>query len=170
MRTILPKFIPRAQLGAYWLFIALVLLIGLLSIKGTALRLWSFQVMPRENLGMVIGAVLVASILAASGAAFRRFGWRRALEILPLLVAVYVVSEYLSVVEERLHFITFGFLGAASVNAFGLAWGAVASLVVSVWDEWLQHILPDRVGDWRDVRFNIMASALGYWAAFRLRP
>ncbi len=169
MRRVLPSLIPPTKLRAYWLFVVLVLLIGLLSVKGTALRLWTLETVPRQNLGLVIGTALVLSILVAAWFGLRRFGWRRAFEILPLLAGVYIVNESLSAAEERLHFITFGFLGAASVNAFGVLWGCLASASTAAWDEWLQYILPDRVGDWRDVRFNLIASALGIWTAARLR-
>ena len=166
---LLPSLIPPARLRAYWMFVVLVALIGLLSIKGTELRRWAFGVMPRDALGIAIAAALTLSILAASAVAYRRFGWRRTLEILPLLVGVYIINEQLSVAEERLHFVTFGFLGAAAMNAFGVVWGMVAAGAGSFGDEGLQYLLPDRVGDWRDVRFNLIASGLGLWAAARLR-
>ena len=57
----------------------------------------------------------------------------------------------------------------AAMSAFGVVWGVLAAAAVSLWDEGLQYLLPDRVGDWRDVRFNLIASGLGLWAAARLR-
>ena len=79
-----------------------------------------------------------------------------------------VVPWFLPTVEERLHFIVFGVLGFLSETNFGLKRSLVICLFVGGLDEILQWVLPDRVGDLRDVGFNWLASIGGCFLSYYL--
>lgn len=69
-----------------------------------------------------------------------------------------IVPMLLERVEERLHFLTFGIFGALSILLFSPRLAFIVCLLGSAGDEVLQFYLPDRVGDWRDVAMNSLAS------------
>jgi VanZ family protein len=55
----------------------------------------------------------------------------------------------------------FGVFGCLSVARFGLWRGILVCATVGVLDEGLQWYLPDRVGDLRDVAWNLLAGGGG---------
>ena len=67
------------------------------------------------------------------------------------------VPLMLPTVEERLHFIVFGLFGYMSVPNWGAFKAVYICKLTGMLDEILQWMLPDRVGDWRDVWFNWIA-------------
>lgn len=69
-----------------------------------------------------------------------------------------ILPFFLDRVEERLHFLTFGFYGALSMFLFKPKLAILLCLLLSGGDELLQLYLSDRVGDWRDVAMNALAS------------
>ena len=69
-----------------------------------------------------------------------------------------IVPLLLERVEERMHFLTFGLFGALSMALFAPRYAFIICLLGAGGDELLQFYLPDRVGDWRDVAFNALAS------------
>ena len=50
-------------------------------------------------------------------------------------------------------------VGAADYDL--LPWAIISVLALAMGDELLQHFLPSRVGDWRDVGFNALAASGG---------
>jgi VanZ family protein len=77
-----------------------------------------------------------------------------------VLLFVSIIS-YLPRSEERLHFFTFGLFGFLSKRLLP-TWLAIVSIITwSGGDELFQAWLPDRVGDWRDVGMNVVASIIG---------
>lgn len=70
--------------------------------------------------------------------------------------------------EERLHFVEYGILGILAFKAFGKGFKKVMIailfvLLIGTLDEIIQFILPNRVGDIRDVIFNAIGGSLGVW-------
>ncbi len=73
-------------------------------------------------------------------------------------VVFLVLPLFLERVEERLHFLTFGLFGAFSMLLFKPRYALMMCILFSGADELLQFFLADRVGDWRDVGMNCLAS------------
>ncbi len=74
------------------------------------------------------------------------------------LIPLYVIFPMsLPIVEERLHFILFGAFGFVSLRLWRLLPGLLVCCLAAGGDELLQWFLPSRVGDWRDVGFNLLA-------------
>lgn len=143
--------------------------IPLLSIYGRLLQRWVVV-----NLGYNLTAWLIfIAIATALGGLFRHLyktGRKSALLhmfwVLPLFLGA---PLSLGMVEERLHFLVFGAFGALSMALFRPRVAFMLCLAVAAGDEFLQYFLPDRVGDWRDVAMNSIASvaaALFVLAAF----
>jgi VanZ family protein len=78
--------------------------------------------------------------------------------VLWVAVVFLLLPLFLERVEERLHFLTFGLFGALSMLLFRPRYAFMMSVVFSGADELLQYFLTDRVGDWRDVGMNSLAS------------
>lgn len=147
-------FLPLA-----WLL--LLASVPLLSLYGRDLQLLIAQYSSSRQLGWVIGAMLLLLSLAAL--AFVRHhrpasAWRHALWIVPLFV---IAPWFISIVEERVHFILFGLFGFFTLLLFPARLAYALCLLLGVADEGLQWALPDRVGDWRDVALNLLAAWAG---------
>lgn len=85
-----------------------------------------------------------------------------------LLCAVAYYGSTLAVAEERLHLIIFGLLGYSLAHDFRAAPFPARiyrpfciALLIAGFDELLQHFLPYRVGDVRDVLFGAVGTLMG---------
>ena len=78
-----------------------------------------------------------------------------------ILVSFIMIQLWIEIPAERFHFFLFGILGFLNASIFGLLGGGLVTLVASAADEGLQHLLPHRVGEWRDVGINILACGIG---------
>ena len=76
---------------------------------------------------------------------------------LALFLVVFLVENNV----ERLHFIIFGLFGFFSARLFTPPFAASFCLLMGAGDELLQYFLPSRVGDLRDVGFNLIAATFG---------
>ena len=76
---------------------------------------------------------------------------------LALFLVVFLVENNV----ERLHFIIFGLFGFFSARLFTPPYAASFCLLMGAGDELLQYFLPSRVGDLRDVGFNLIAATFG---------
>jgi hypothetical protein len=117
---------------------------------------------------MVISALLVlaiASWLVWSARHLPRT-WSFALAGTALLVVVMTFN--MNRPEEKLHLLLFGVWGFLTLRLFGLGYALLICLSVAGLDEGLQHLVPDRVADWRDVGMNAASAVAGVvlgWAA-----
>lgn len=129
--------------------------------------------------------LFLVCVVACVGALIAADLWRRrpgprelsAYALALLLYAVTLADNHLyQAIEERLHLIEYGVLGwlvwrawrardgaqAAGPGIFAL--DAALSLVivcfVGMVDEGIQHFLPSRVGDWRDVALDALSGLL----------
>ena len=142
----------------------LLALIACLSVYGRTLQAESKQWLSGNGMAVAfVAATLLLCVLAMRWALKnhgRKIFWHL-LWLIPLFV-IYPLN--LHIVEERLHFILFGGLGFITLLLWrplpGLLWCCLAA----GGDELLQWFLPSRVGDWRDVGFNLLACLGG--AAF----
>ncbi len=88
----------------------------------------------------------------------RNHGFSRLWHLLWFIPLFIILPYYIPIVEERLHFIVFGLYGYLSMLVLPRFTAYIACLLLGAGDELLQWALPDRVGDWRDVQFNLLAA------------
>ena len=139
-----------------WMMI--LLFIPLLSANGRFLQNWVVTV-----LGYPLAAAMIFVALAAvvGGALWLL---HKQGQVLPVKHLVWMLPLFLFAplffhrVEERLHFLVFGVFGALSMLVYQPRRAFAFCLAVAFGDELLQYYLPDRVGDWRDVAMNSVAS------------
>lgn len=139
-------------------WLATLLILPLLSIYGRPLQYWV-----ADNIGYRVAAWIIGLSLLLAIGAILLWLWRSH-KTLPLIHLSWFLPLFLVLplalerVEERVHFLTFGAVGMLSFMLFAPRLALAICLIVSSGDELLQHFLPDRVGDWRDVGFNVLAS------------
>lgn len=138
-----------------------LLLIPLLSVYGRRL-----QYLVRDNFTSTQLAIVFFTLsILLLGLLFRHAVKSQRQNLLLHVIWTAVVFLLLpfafSNVEERLHFIVFGVFGFFSVKIFGATIAVLVISVVSGLDECLQWLLPDRVGDLRDVGINWLAGIAG---------
>lgn len=146
----------KRLIGIFWLLTVAMIL--LLSVFGRSLQFWV-----AETIGYGLAAwILGISMLVMIGLPVSRIlidnerpPWMHLVWFIPLfLIAPFLLER----VEERMHFLTFGLFGALSMALFAPRYALIICLLGAAGDELLQFYLPDRVGDWRDVAFNALAS------------
>lgn len=151
-----------------WLFTVSGII--MLSAFGRPLQQWVFANLGKGAAAWAIGLILVVLGVAAIHWLIRSCGrdrWRSIVAIAaPMLVGLMVIITQLPQVEERLHFATFGIFGFATARIAPFPLAIVISLAGAAGDELFQAWLPDRVGDWRDVAMNTVASSIGLAAAW----
>jgi len=117
---------------------------------------------------LAAGAAVVIAVVR------RRPGWREGVVLLVAAAIYSLLLPSLDRVEERLHFLQYGIIGALVYSALDHRWvrprrrsdliaGACAIAIVLAigWiDEGIQHLLPSRYYDLRDVLFNFCAGTL----------
>jgi VanZ family protein len=102
-------------------------------------------------------------------------GWSVFLKVLLPIATIALISINLHIPEEQIHFLQYGLLGAmvmstARNQSMVLMLKLTAfTLAIGVIDELIQWMLPNRVGDPRDVAFNAIAGILGLWIGHSLR-
>ncbi|HEC05743.1 MAG TPA: VanZ family protein [Thiolapillus brandeum] len=149
-----------------YIWLLLAVLIPLLSVYGRSLQRVVKTAMPAGGLALFF-VTLSLLLLAALTAWFRAQGRSGQIWHLAWLIPLFLLLPLtLPLVEERLHFVVFGGFGFFSMLLFSPPVAVLVSLAASGLDEALQWALPDRVGDWRDVGFNVIASLGGATAAF----
>lgn len=155
--------------GLLYSWSAILLSIPLLSVFGRPLQQW---VIPNLGYNLIAGLIFFALAAALAGLfqALYRSGDRSAFVHIAWVLPLFLVGPLLlGRVEERLHFLVFGLFGGASMFLYAPRAAFLLCLAVAAGDEVLQYYLPDRVGDWRDVAMNALASvaaALFVWLAF----
>ncbi|MDJ0834317.1 MAG: VanZ family protein [Gammaproteobacteria bacterium] len=143
-------------LAASW--VLLLISIALLSIFGRNLQYWVADTIGYTAAAWIIGILILACISAFLlwlNKNSYRIPWKHLFWFIPIFL---IMPLFLERVEERLHFLTFGLCGALAIMLFNPRLAFSICLVVSGADEVLQYYLPDRVGDWRDVLMNSIAS------------
>jgi VanZ family protein len=132
--------------------------IPLLSINGRALQGYISSNYSSRQLAFLLGSILVLLSLKAVLLQIKNHGVNRLWHLLWFLPLFIVLPYYMPIIEERLHFIVFGLYGYLSMLVLPRFAAYIACLLLGIGDELLQWVLPDRVGDWRDVQFNLLAA------------
>lgn len=140
---------------AWWLSL---ICIPLLSINGRALQAYVSSNYSSQQLAVFFGIVLLALSFRATLFLIKNHGSRRLWHLLWFIPLFVVLPYYIPIIEERLHFIVFGLYGYLSMLVLPRFSAYIACLLLGMGDELLQWFLPDRVGDWRDVQFNLLAA------------
>jgi len=132
---------------------------------------WLRSLLGREGMILLLGGVFFAAALTALSFINPGTIPRRKLILVALIfLAGFACSLTLPIPAERIHLLEYGILGGAAVAGFRregeASWKSCGRallfvFLVSLLDEGFQRLLPDRVGDWRDVGFNCLGGIWG---------
>lgn len=139
-----------------WLMVLISL--PLLSYYGRPLQHWIISHNATQTLAWMISLSILGLIIVTLFWLTKNHHSIPYRHLLWLLAIFIVLPLMLDRVEERFHFINFGLLGILSILVYRPVPALIICFMASGGDEILQYYLPDRVGDWRDVGFNILAS------------
>lgn len=138
----------------------------------------------RNLLRLTVGLIFLLAAVWLAGVIWRRRPGRRELVVLALFALLFAgIFRWMERPEERLHLIEYGLLAgliyAALLERTGSAqdhrrpvalWvplAAIAMASLAGWlDEGIQHLLPNRHYDLRDVAFNAVAAMLAVGAMY----
>ncbi len=135
--------------------------IPLLSIYGRTWQRTLSEQLAAAHLAQFISLSLLLLLFTAMVWLIRRGGVKVLWHLLWSLPLFIWMPLDMPVIAERIHFLVFGLFGFLSVLSFGPILGLFLPLLFSGLDELLQWILPDRIGDLRDVSINMLASLGG---------
>lgn len=133
----------------------------LLSYFGRPLQHFSEETVGRGTVSTAISALLIGLVAGAVILMIRRHGMSSALHLLWLVPVLVFIHMGLPNFVERIHFALFGLFGFLSLRLFPATTALSLYALVSILDEIFQWVLPDRVGDIRDVFFNLTACLIG---------
>lgn len=121
----------------------------------------------RPKVVLAVNALLIFAALFVAVKSIRD-GIKRFLLIVIPLAMLMAVAFMLNTPEERVHFMEYGILGFLLIKAFdgqGFYPALITVVIIGAGDEIIQGILPNRVGDIRDVVMNAGGGAIGVWIA-----
>lgn len=137
---------------------SILVFIVLLSIYGRPLQYLIADTIGFTAIAWILGLTMLTILSFSLYSLFKlkfRLPWVHLAWFLPLYLVLPLLLER---VEERMHFLTFGGFGAASILLFKPRVAFIVCIIGAAGDELLQFYLPDRVGDLRDVAMNCLAS------------
>jgi hypothetical protein len=118
------------------------------------------------SLGIWFGFLMLLVLVVRSMR--RRFDSRSMIIITAVAAMALALASSMQLMEERVHILTYGALGYMCARDLQrekngtLLFGALAfSMLVASADELFQAILPYRVGDFRDIYFDLVSAAFG---------
>ena len=87
--------------------------------------------------------------------------------VLPLIIAI-IFIKMIERPEERIHFLEYGILGFLVFKAIGkeikqIILALIFIILIGSIDEFIQYLLPNRVGDVRDIIMNSIGGIIGLW-------
>lgn len=157
----------RFQTRLIWFCILVT--IPLLSVWGRPLQRYTSEKISQAQLAALFLFISIILLGLLGRMVYRQNLKRKMALTVGTLIVFIVIPLFLPTVVERLHFIVFGLFGFLSLRSWSLYRGITICLAVGFTDELLQWWLPDRVGDWRDIGFNWLASLAGCLLAYHLR-
>lgn len=155
------------ELAVCWCLV--LLFIPTLSINGRALQHWVNDNLRYDLVALSIFIALVLALFLKLHLMSKKGYKIPFVHVLWMILLFVGAPLLLPRVEERLHFLVFGAFGGLSMFVYQPRLAIALCLSVSTGDELLQYFLPDRVGDWRDVAMNSLASVAAasfVWIAF----
>lgn len=126
-----------------------------------------YDLVGKGYLSLIVNVILIAVVLLILYLSLNIGLKNSIMMIIPLIITL-IWLFHLKRPEERFHFLEYGVLGVLAFKAFGkgLKKTTIAILfvlLIGTLDEFIQFLLPDRVGDIRDVIFNVAGGTLGVW-------
>ena len=146
----------KALIKFFWLLSGVTIL--LMSVFGRGLQFWVADTIGYGMAAWIMGLSMLAVIALVIFWLLKNNKPRQWVHLTWFIALFLIVPLFLGRVEERMHFITFGLFGALSMALFPPRYAYLICILGAAGDELLQFYLPDRVGDWRDVAFNAVAS------------
>ncbi len=152
-----------------WTIIALlVLLIYAAAPVMRSVQRYLTQALGPDMMGTYIYVALFTVLAAAFAFLYRLRPSRTLMLMLPLGVLAglaFIVKRP----EESVHYFEYALVAFLAVRALGtprkqLAMALAFTVAVGAGDEAIQYLLPNRVGDLRDVLMNSTGGAIGVWA------
>lgn len=156
---------PLVDIKLKLLFWSTAVSIPVISYTGRRLQHWLEATLTKEQTGLLVTVLLLITALIYILRFIRnwkRLWWR----FLVIVILLLIIFQLVPINEERVHFILFSVLGYLATTLFSFLSGLFFCIFFSVGDEIFQWFLPDRVGDPRDVLFNLAASSIGIILAF----
>lgn len=141
-------------------------LIPLLSIYGRPIQSFLKNNLTPEQLIFIIGFILFIICVKATYWLIRKHSYQRIWHLAWFIPLFLIAPYFMTIIEERVHFIVFGSFGFLSMLVFTPKVAITLCISISLLDEGLQWYLPDRVGDIHDVGINIVASLAGATFAY----
>jgi len=129
-----------------------------------------------KNIGKTgVGIILLVLFLGVGIILFLRilkkgFPFWRIILFIAVLFLGYIYAFKMRILEEKVHLIKYGLLGALAINDFlkigkriylSVLLSLLYVLIVSSIDETVQYFLPYRVGDLRDIGFALIGGVWG---------
>lgn len=143
------------------LWITSLLLIPLFSVYGRAIQYTLQENFSRLQLSILISVILLILCGIAVYLSVKKRSHHQLWHLLWFLPLFLVLPLFISIPEEKAHFIVFGVFGFLTMLRFSPRTAFSLCVSVSILDEGLQWYLPDRVGDLFDVAMNMLASISG---------
>jgi VanZ family protein len=177
--------VPPHRAGRFIAAIAVSLLLVLSAPFVGQIRSEIRRAFPGEFV-LIIGGVIAIALLAAIVAAVRKIQNHKARRYGAIAMAVLVAAAYAAVnaggnpqsnVVELFHFLEYGLVallfyrawqpaGDVSIVPLTLCSGAIVGIV----EEWFQWLVPNRVGEMKDVLLNLVAIGTGLLFAAAVDP
>jgi hypothetical protein len=133
------------------------------------------ELISRQGVGIILNVMLVSMFIAAVFCILRLRSHRRLLLVLLPIAAMAGLAYLMPMPEEKTHILKYALLGfLVSSHMFkspnlnpkiAFLYAFQFGLVVSLLDEGFQAILPYRVGDLRDVFFDMLSLVSGIMIA-----
>jgi thiol:disulfide interchange protein len=146
---------------SWGLWVTILLLIILISIFGRKLQYLVQSFTSLNTVGMVISALLVLAVALWLVWGARLLPRTLSYSLAGVVLLVIFLTYNINRPEEKLHLLLFGIWGFLTLRLFGLGYALLICLSVAGLDEGLQHMVPDRVADWRDVGMNAGSAVAG---------
>ncbi len=126
-----------------------------------------YRALGREYLSIIVNSFLIIIAILVFYYFIRRGITEAVMVVIPVILSLFWLF-HLERPEERIHFIEYGILGILAFKAFGkglkkIMIAILFVLLIGTLDEIIQFILPNRVGDIRDVILNVTGGSLGVW-------
>jgi hypothetical protein len=160
----------KKKIPLIWVFIALYILAIYLTLPVMRPVLnYLYSSVGIETLSIIVSVILLFTS-AALLFSFRKKGIKSFLLVLVPICVTLIFTYTLERPEERVHFLEYGVLGFFVFRAMGkeqkfkqIALSLVFVVLVGGIDEFIQLLLPNRVGEIKDVMMNAAGGALGLW-------
>jgi hypothetical protein len=154
------QFQKKPDLVICWFFVLVV--IPVTSYFGRRLQHFLEDSIGSVGIGWVLGLATGGLLVVAGVFLVRKAGWFGFLNLLWLLLLAAGLMFYLRSHPERwYHIPLFGSLGFLSVSLFSVRTGTEIALAWAFFDEFFQHYLSNRVGDFEDVLINAICGSAG---------